>query len=156
RARRHRCHDAVVASATIRCLSCHPAALPPSIIQLLVAIWSSCPRKAGILTRLVNWLHLHEDTFFSDSWPTTRDAECGMGRLMPKVRPTRPNKKKHAAIVRRQGRPARPSPRLAARFAPNLPVDAAEVARTRLETEAAITEARKSHERLREAIDILP
>ncbi len=35
-------------------------------------------------------------------------------------------------------------------------IDPAEVARTRAETEAAIAEARKSHERLREAIDILP
>ena len=34
--------------------------------------------------------------------------------------------------------------------------DPAEIARTRAEAEAAIAEARKSHERLREAIDILP
>ncbi len=37
-----------------------------------------------------------------------------------------------------------------------MPVDFAEIARTRAAAEAAIEKARKSHERLREAIDILP
>ena len=37
-----------------------------------------------------------------------------------------------------------------------MPVDLAEIARTRAAAEAAIEKARKSHERLREAIDILP
>jgi diguanylate cyclase (GGDEF)-like protein/PAS domain S-box-containing protein len=37
-----------------------------------------------------------------------------------------------------------------------VPVDLAEIARTRAAAEAAIEKARKSHERLREAIDILP
>ncbi len=52
-------------------------------------------------------------------------------------------------------RSKRPHPK-PGRSAPNPSIDPAEVARTRAETEAAITEARKSHERLREAIDILP
>jgi len=50
-------------------------------------------------------------------------------------------------------RQVRPHPRLGK---PDSSVDPAEVARTRAETEAAIAEARKSHERLRQAIDILP
>ncbi len=52
-------------------------------------------------------------------------------------------------------RQMRPHPKLG-RSASNASVDPAEIARTRAETEAAIAEARKSHERLREAIDILP
>ena len=52
-------------------------------------------------------------------------------------------------------RQMRPHPKLG-RPGSNPSVDSAEVAQTRAETEAAITEARKSHERLREAIDILP
>ena len=50
-------------------------------------------------------------------------------------------------------RQMRPHPKLGR---PKPSADPAEVARTRAETEAAIAEARKSHERLREAIDILP
>jgi PAS domain-containing protein len=50
-------------------------------------------------------------------------------------------------------RQMRPHPKLGR---PNPSADPAEIARTRAETEAAIAEARKSHERLREAIDILP
>jgi diguanylate cyclase (GGDEF)-like protein/PAS domain S-box-containing protein len=52
-------------------------------------------------------------------------------------------------------RQMRPHPK-PGRLAPNVSVDSAEVARTRAATEAAIAEARKSHERLREAIDLLP
>jgi diguanylate cyclase (GGDEF)-like protein/PAS domain S-box-containing protein len=49
-------------------------------------------------------------------------------------------------------RPAKPNPRLSQRSR----ADLAEVARMRAEAEAAVAEARKSHERLRQAIDILP
>jgi diguanylate cyclase (GGDEF)-like protein/PAS domain S-box-containing protein len=49
-------------------------------------------------------------------------------------------------------RPAKPGPRLSQRSR----ADLAEVARMRAEAETAIAEARKSHERLRQAIDILP
>src|SRR6202000_3507362 len=49
-------------------------------------------------------------------------------------------------------RPAKPNPKL---NRPS-PADLAEVARMRVEAETAVAEARKSHERLRQAIDILP
>jgi diguanylate cyclase (GGDEF)-like protein/PAS domain S-box-containing protein len=74
---------------------------------------------------------------------------------MPNFRPIKHKKKrKHAAIV---GRPGRPSWREA-----KLPrwnrrrSDAVQAANDRARTEAAIADARRSHERLREAIDILP
>src|SRR5882724_5551416 len=76
-----------------------------------------------------------------------------MGRLMPSVRPIKPKKPKRAAIVRTPGRPRRPSLKLPRRASAD---SAGEIARTRAEAEAAIAEARKSHERLVEAIDILP
>jgi diguanylate cyclase (GGDEF)-like protein/PAS domain S-box-containing protein len=52
------------------------------------------------------------------------------------------------------GRPGKPHPKLPIRHGET--VVASEVARKQAEAEAAIAEARKSHERLREAIDILP
>ena len=66
----------------------------------------------------------------------------------------RPGKPKQAAIVRFPGRPAKPEPKLAKRSRP--PHAVGEIVRKRAEVDAAIAEARKSHERLREAIDILP
>ena len=51
------------------------------------------------------------------------------------------------------GRPARPAPKLARSRASSA---IGELARRRAEAEAAIADARKSHARLREAIDILP
>src|ERR1700760_3477313 len=74
---------------------------------------------------------------------------------MPTIRPTKPKKKKRAPMTLLPVRPMRPHPK-PGRPGANAAVDSAEVARTRAETEAAIAEARKSHERLREAIDILP
>ena len=68
-------------------------------------------------------------------------------------RPRKPKRTKNGAVARGTGRPTRPNPKLRA---PRVSVDPADVVRTRAETEAAIAEARKSHERLREAIDILP
>src|SRR6202049_2055802 len=74
---------------------------------------------------------------------------------MPTIRPKTAKKLKHAAIVRIPGRPAKPSPKLPGG---SRRVSAAirEIVRKRAEAEAAIAEARKSHERLREAIEILP
>jgi diguanylate cyclase (GGDEF)-like protein/PAS domain S-box-containing protein len=81
-----------------------------------------------------------------------------MPNLRPiKHRPIKQKKPKHAAIARASGQPKRPSPKLAGRGRRRAPVDIAnEIARTRGEAEAALAEAQKSHERLVEAIDILP
>jgi diguanylate cyclase (GGDEF)-like protein/PAS domain S-box-containing protein len=75
---------------------------------------------------------------------------------MPSTRPPRQKKRKPALNTRVFGRPAKPIPAIAARRRLAPPVDTNEIERTRAEAEAAIAEARKSHERLREAIDILP
>ena len=75
---------------------------------------------------------------------------------MPKIRPRTAKKKlKHAAIARGIGRPAKPSPKLPS-SSRRVSAEIGEIVRKRAEAEAAIAEARKSHERLREAIDILP
>jgi diguanylate cyclase (GGDEF)-like protein/PAS domain S-box-containing protein len=74
---------------------------------------------------------------------------------MPKIRPKRVKKLKHAAIARIAGRPAKPSPKLLGSNR-RASAEIGEIVRKRAEAEAAIAEARKSHERLREAIDILP
>jgi diguanylate cyclase (GGDEF)-like protein/PAS domain S-box-containing protein len=74
---------------------------------------------------------------------------------MPKFRPKKTKRGKHAAIARIPGRPARPSPKLA-RNSRHVAAEIGEIVRKRAEAEAAIADARKSHERLREAIDILP
>src|SRR6202171_6063348 len=74
---------------------------------------------------------------------------------MPKIRPKPAKKLKHAAITRIPGRPAKPSPRLSG-SGRRVAIEIGELVRKRAEAEAAIAEARKSHERLREAIDILP
>jgi diguanylate cyclase (GGDEF)-like protein/PAS domain S-box-containing protein len=73
---------------------------------------------------------------------------------MPKVRPKKVKKLKHAAIARVAGRPAKPSPKL--QSSRRVSAEIGEIVRKRAEAEAAIADARKSHERLREAIDILP
>ena len=74
---------------------------------------------------------------------------------MPKIRPRKVKKLKHAAIARVAGRPAKPSPKLSD-GGRRVSAEIGEIVRKRAEAEAAIAEARKSHERLREAIDILP
>src|SRR6185295_18725896 len=71
---------------------------------------------------------------------------------MPTIRPGK--KRKRAAVPRIPGRPAKPGPKLAG--GRRSPSAIGELARRRAEAEAAIADARKSHERLREAIDILP
>src|SRR3984885_9981835 len=75
--------------------------------------------------------------------------------MMPRVRPRTAKKRKHAAIVRAAGRPAKPSPKLS-NGSRRVSTAIGEIVRKRAEAEAAIAEARKSHERLREAIEILP
>jgi diguanylate cyclase (GGDEF)-like protein/PAS domain S-box-containing protein len=76
---------------------------------------------------------------------------------MPMIRPIRPKKTKRKAIVRKPGRPDRPGPKLIGRGGHDASIDiTGEIARTRAEAEKAVAEARKSHERLIEAIDILP
>jgi diguanylate cyclase (GGDEF)-like protein/PAS domain S-box-containing protein len=72
---------------------------------------------------------------------------------MPRGRPTKTKKQKRAQMTLLPVRQMRPHPKLGRA---NPSVDPAAAVRTRAETEAAIAEARKSHERLREAIDILP
>src|SRR5215475_2917578 len=78
---------------------------------------------------------------------------------MPKSRPTI-KKRKTGPGPRICGRPARsvakPSSQRRAGAVEAHDVEAHDVERTRAEAETAIAEARKSHERLREAIDILP
>jgi diguanylate cyclase (GGDEF)-like protein/PAS domain S-box-containing protein len=75
--------------------------------------------------------------------------------MKPKARPGKPKKLKHVAIARAKGRPGKPAPKLAAPRR-RAAVELDELVRSRAEAEAAIAEARKSHERLRQAIDILP
>src|SRR3978361_2296563 len=74
---------------------------------------------------------------------------------MHSIRPKPTKKLKHAAITRIPGRPAKPSPKLSGKSR-RVSAEIGEIVRKRAEAEAAIAEARKSHERLREAIDILP
>src|SRR5260370_393083 len=74
---------------------------------------------------------------------------------MPKIRPKAAKNLKHAAITRIPGRQAKNSPKLAG-GSRRVSAEIGEIVRKRAEAEAAIANARKSHERLREAIDILP
>src|SRR3981189_1036532 len=74
---------------------------------------------------------------------------------MQGIRPKPTKKLKHAAIARIPGRPSRPSPKLSGKSR-RVSAEISEIGRKRAEGEAAVAEARKSHERLREAIDILP
>lgn len=74
---------------------------------------------------------------------------------MPKIRQKTTKKLKRAAIARIPGRPTKPSPKIPGSRR-RVSAEIREIVRNRVEAEAAIAEARKSHERLREAIDILP
>src|SRR6266852_9723654 len=74
---------------------------------------------------------------------------------MPKIRPKTSRKLKHGTVARMAGRPAKPIPKLSG-GSRRVSSEIGEIVRKRAEAEAAIAEARKSHERLREAIDILP
>jgi diguanylate cyclase (GGDEF)-like protein/PAS domain S-box-containing protein len=73
---------------------------------------------------------------------------------MPSVR-QRKKKSKLAAAGRKSHRLAKLA-RGSANFRRHPSAEVAEIARTRAEAEAAIADARKSHERLREAIELLP
>ena len=75
---------------------------------------------------------------------------------MPTFRPTRHKKLKRAGMPRTKVQSLRPSPKLKCNRAANAPVEASEIKRQRAQAEAAIAEAKISHDRLREAIDILP
>ncbi len=75
---------------------------------------------------------------------------------MPRIRPKTVKKVKHAAIASAGGRPAKPRPKRSSGSRRRISVEIGEIVRKRAEAEAAIAAARKSHERLREAIDILP
>lgn len=78
-----------------------------------------------------------------------------VGVRMQSLRPKPAKRIKHAAITRIPGRPAKPSPKLSSKSR-RVSTEIGEIVRKRAEAEAAIADARKSHERLREAIDILP
>jgi len=65
-------------------------------------------------------------------------------------------KPKQAAIVRFRGRPVKPARQPPAKRERRPNAASSEIARKHAEVDAALAEARKSHERLREAIDILP
>src|ERR1700704_4344611 len=72
--------------------------------------------------------------------------------------PAKDNQKTEACADRPHSRPARhakPSPKLSG-SSRRVSAEIGEIVRKRAEAEAAIADARKSHERLREAIDILP
>jgi diguanylate cyclase (GGDEF)-like protein/PAS domain S-box-containing protein len=76
---------------------------------------------------------------------------------MPRI-PTKKAKARQqaaAARVASRARPAKPGSKVSGSNRP-MAAEIGEIARMRAEAEAAVAEARKSHERLREAIDILP
>ena len=75
---------------------------------------------------------------------------------MPKVRPKKTKQSKAHGDRPHPGRPVKPSPKLSSGSSRRVAAEIGEIVRKRAEAEAAIAEARKSHERLREAIDILP
>ena len=74
---------------------------------------------------------------------------------MPRTRPKTIKKPKQKGMARLFGRPVKSGPKSSARRRAS-DETAAEILRTRAEAEVAIADARKSHERLREAIEILP
>src|SRR6201987_5551719 len=75
---------------------------------------------------------------------------------MPKSRPATPGKRRPVPMSSRIfGRPTKPVASVSSRRR-RVPLPARDIACTRAEAEAAIPEARKSHERLREAMHILP
>jgi diguanylate cyclase (GGDEF)-like protein/PAS domain S-box-containing protein len=76
---------------------------------------------------------------------------------MPRI-PTKKAKGRQQAVAARvasRASPAKPGPKVSGSNRP-MAAEVGEIARMRAEAEAAVAEARKSHERLREAIDILP
>ena len=98
------------------------------------------------------------DTIFSDTYRTTSLAVMrGVSVAMPTKKPKtagKPKQRGDRPLSRPAGQSPRPKP--PAKRSRRPPAAAGEIVRKRAEVEAAIAEARKSHERLREAIDILP
>ncbi len=76
------------------------------------------------------------------------------GEVMP-INRKKKKTAKRAAVVRVHGRPVKPAPKLV-RGRRRVPLEIGEMVRKRAEAETAIADARKSHERLREAIELLP
>ena len=76
--------------------------------------------------------------------------------MSTKKRKTAGKPRQAAAIVRFRGRPVKSAPKPPAKRGRSPSAAAGEIVRKRAEIDAALAEARKSHERLREAIDILP
>jgi diguanylate cyclase (GGDEF)-like protein/PAS domain S-box-containing protein len=74
---------------------------------------------------------------------------------MPKMRPKIRKKIKRRPAAQRPRRPGKPSPKLSGGRR-RVATEIGEIVRKRAEAATAIAEARRSHERLREAIDILP
>jgi len=83
---------------------------------------------------------------------------------MPRIRPRKHKKLRRAAIARfpgrpgklKSGRPESVKSKLSGDSRRHASAQIGEIVRKRAEADAAIADARKSHERLREAIDILP
>ena len=149
----------------------------PSSVRYRGPIFRSC-KAFAVATRcecrcvLVRWANVpallpraapssdalpDSDTFFSDTFRTRRDRRRRVGQAMPSLRPT--NQEKQAGGDRPHSRrpesPVRSSQANSKASAGALRRDRRDRAQAR-RGRAAIAEARKSHERLREAIDILP
>src|SRR6202035_2919984 len=111
----------------------------------------NAPSKQALVTRCGDGQPA-KDTIFSDTCRRTAHAECEWGEAMPTIRPKTNKRPKQAAMTRRSvkrgAKLSSPRSRAAAEIG--------EIVRMRAEAEAAIAEARKSHERLRQAIEILP
>src|SRR3954470_362466 len=91
-------------------------------------------------------------TFLSDTCPKSCGRWARLGRVKLSLGFRKPKKRKGSVLGRSGLHPRKP--RFARAHHPASERD--EVLRSRAEAEAAIAEARKSHERLRQAIDILP
>src|SRR6186713_2646845 len=86
-------------------------------------------------------------TFFSDTCPKTCDRWARLGRVKLSLGSRKTTKRKRGVLARAGRQPRKP------RFAraPHPPKERDQLVQSRAETEAAIAEARKSHERLRQA-----
>jgi PAS domain-containing protein len=90
--------------------------------------------------------------FLSDTW----DKSCGrwarLGRVKLSLGSKKTKKRKRNVLAQGGRQPRKP------RFvrAPHPPEGRDLLVQSRAEAEAAITEARRSHERLRQAVDLLP
>jgi len=114
------------------------------------------PRKQAARVRLARTA-AGQDYFFFRHLPQDFSSQDLRGRArLERVKlglKSRKAKKRKQGVLARSGRSPR-KPRFSC--APRALSERDEVLRSRAETEAAIADARKSHERLRQAIDILP